>query len=116
MTENEKILLLQIILEDIRGDWGLNLWDRVNKAKKLAKELKLRIHIDRIEEFESHSVGYGHVDGRHFRCSYDFGGYQDMGILHGLDKTYKDKSDEFKIEALEILNSPEYIFNDWSDK
>lgn len=115
MTKKEKILLLQIILEDIRGDWGLDLWNRVDKAKELAKELKLGRHIDRIEDFESHSIDYGNVDGRHFRCSYDFGGYQDMGILHGLDKTYKGKSDEFKIKALEILNYPKHCFNDWEE-
>lgn len=39
MTKEEKILLLQLILEDLRGCWVCNTMERVEEAKKLAKEL-----------------------------------------------------------------------------
>ena len=109
----EKILLLQLILEDIRGNWGWDLDDRVAEALELAVDLDLASHIESIEEFKD-LCDKGDVDGRYFRCHYTDGGYEKMEELHGLEPTYKDKSDWFKAQVT-ILTYPECRFKDWED-
>ena len=39
MNKEEKILLLQLILEDIRGNWADFLEERFNKAIEICNEL-----------------------------------------------------------------------------
>ena len=111
MDKNEKILLLQLILEDIRGNWGFNLEERYEMALDLAKELELQNFIDSINGYIEHCKE-GWDDGRYFRKSFESGGYEGMKILHGLEKTIIDKSEEFK-RSISILTYPEFRFNDW---
>jgi hypothetical protein len=107
MNDREKTLLLQLILEDIRGNWAYDLDSRVLMARELAEELSLKAHQDRIDAFE-------YDDGRHFRTSYLDGGYEGMEVLHGLSQTIADKSPEFQ-QAAAILTYPEYRFDDWDE-
>lgn len=113
MDRKEKILLLQLILEDIRGNWGFDLEERYEMALELAKELELKEFISSITEYIQY-CSYGDNDGRFFRMSYKDGGYENMEKLHGLNKTIIDKSDEFK-EMIDVLTYPEYRFNDWNE-
>lgn len=109
MNNKEKILLLQLLLEDIRGNWG---WDNGKKprhevALELAKDLEMNEHIERIKTYiKDYNVGF--QDGRTFRCSYEMGGYIGMEELHGLDsKTADYKSKEFVDLAFKYLTYPE---------
>lgn len=113
MSDNEKLLLLQLILEDIRGNWGWGLEDRVDEALDIAEELELEVFIKSINEYKENCAD-GDSDGRHFRTGHEDGGYMDMETLHGLSKTIIDKSDEFKI-CMRILTYPEYGFTDWKE-
>ena len=111
MNKNEKILLLQLILEDIRGNWGFDLEERYEMALDLAKELELQNFINSIKDYiERCKKGWN--DGRYFRKSFERGGYERMEILHGLEKTISDKSEEFE-RSISILTSPEFRFDDW---
>ena len=107
MNNNEKCLLLQLILEDLRGNWADSVSKRQTKAISLAKELGYEELAKRIEYWDE-------TDGRYFRDEYPYG-YIDMEKLHGLSKTFKDKSEEFKKEALLYLTYPEYRFEDWEE-
>lgn len=113
MTNEEKLLLLELILQDIRGNWGWNLDDRVDRALELAEELELDEFINSIKEYEEECES-GDNDGRFFRMTYQYGGYEGMDELHGLSHTIIDKSDEFKAEIY-ILTYPENRFDDWDD-
>lgn len=113
MSREEKLLLLQLILKDIRGNWGYNLGKRVDKALDLANDLKLDEFIESIKEYRE-DCKEGYNDGRFFRMSYEDGGYEDMEELHGLKHTIVDKSNEFKSE-IRILTYPENRFDDWEE-
>ena len=115
MLKEEKILLLQLILEDIRSNWGCcDLEPRVNMALNLAEELGLTEHVSRIKNYIK-LCNEGDCDGRFFRINYKYGGYEDMKELHGLEATILDKSDDFMKTADAILTYPEYRFDDWDD-
>ncbi|MCM3560616.1 hypothetical protein [Brevibacillus borstelensis] len=109
MDRNEKILLLQLLLLDIRGNWGWENKSRSLKAQELADELGFEAHAEHIREYRE----WGEEDGRHFRTSVNNGGYEGMDDWHGLKHTFTDKSDEFKAIAKEYLTFPEYRFDDW---
>lgn len=108
MDKKEKLLLLQLILIDIRGNWAWENQPRIPKALELAKELNLPKHVERISEYQEGS------DGRHFRTHYKFGGYVGMEELHGLDFRLLPRSPEFRKTSLRYLTYPEYIFQDMS--
>lgn len=128
MERNEKILLLQLILEDLRGNWS-NPRPRANKALEFAKELELPIFVNSIATYMSSSDSFDDWDGRFFRDSHERGGYEGMEALHGLfimkvpdwEKegkeypyyTFADKSDDFKKEVEDILTYPENRFEDY---
>ena len=112
MDKNEKVLLLQLILEDIRGNWGWDLEGRVEKALDLAIELKLTPHIEAIKEFLE-DMKTGDEDGRVFRGDYKWGGYLNMEELHELSPSILDKSKSFQINAENILTYPEHRFTNW---
>lgn len=114
MNREEKILLLQLILEDIRGNWGWDLGKRTLKAGELAKELDLKEHISNINLFKTYILD-GDVDGRYFRDSYKSGGYEGMEELHGLDREIEGKSEEFLKEFEEYMTYPEYRMEDWRE-
>lgn len=117
MDIKEKLLALQVILEDIRGNWGYDLEERLDIADTLVdsimneeeykndmKCLKKTIDIFR------NGIEEGYADGREFRCEYPYG-YEYMDEVHGLSKTYQDKSDEFKV-YVSCLTYPQNRFED----
>lgn len=113
MNKNEKILLFQKLMEDIRGDWGSNLSDRIKDATDLAKELKFQKTIDLLMEYKE-EISCGDYDGRFLRCHCTDRGYIGLEKLHRLTNTIIDKSDKFK-SSLDMLNNPEYNFDDWDN-
>lgn len=114
MDRNEKLLLLQLILEDIRGNWGWDVEPRLAYALKLAQELALPEHVSRIEAAMAHQQE-GELDGRLFRCQWSWGGYEDGEQIHGLPSTIGNRSRDFQKAALGILTYPFYRFDDWEE-
>lgn len=117
MDIKEKLLALQVILEDIRGNWGYDLEERVDKAEELVDSIMSDDkHSEDMEYMKESINGFrdnmkeGYADGRSFRCEYPCG-YENMGEIHGLSKTYQDKSDEFKV-CVSCLTYPENRFED----
>lgn len=127
MNVKEKILLVQLLLEDIRGNWGYafngaNAEDRALKAKSLCKEIAAELDdndymtlANTCDSYIKSSYEWGDWDGRYFRAAFP-NGYGNMDELHGLSSTYKDKSDDFKFVAKEYLTYPEYRFDDWENR
>lgn len=126
MNVKEKILLVQLLLEDIRGNWGY-AWDgadaehRALKAKDLCQEIASELNdndymilAESCDEYIDGSYRYGDWDGRFFRDSFP-NGYENMDKLHGLTKTYKDKSENFQLIAKGYLTYPENRFDDWEE-
>lgn len=109
MTKEEKMLLLELLLLDIRGNWGWESENRADLALTLARELGLEKHEKRIEEYLGDGV---ERDGRIFRTDFENGGYEGMGNIHGLQKTYYDKSEEFKTLVGKYLTYPESLLED----
>jgi hypothetical protein len=111
MTKEEKTLLLQILMLNMRGSFP-DGWDdiRLKKAANLAKELEFEEVQKRIASIEEDSD----FDGRHFRTSFANGGYEGMNEIHGLTHTINDKSMAFQ-RACRILNYPENYLTDWTE-
>lgn len=112
MDEKEKLLLIQLILEDIRGNWADELESRTNLALRLAEELNLQRHVESISEFQKTMNSY-YCDGRYFRTNYEYGGYEGMSTLHGLEHKLEGRSEEFKKLDLDTLTYPEHRFEDY---
>ena len=119
MTIEEKLLALELILKDIRGNWSDDLEDRINTAEEISLDLLMNEKYNKdmecmlksIRKFKK-TIDDVWCDGRHFRTNYPKG-YIGMSCLHGLDYSYEDKSDEFK-KVVECLTYPEYAFTDWN--
>ena len=116
MSENEKILALELILKDIRCNWAWGLEERVDAALDIATDLSknnkdYKTMCASINEFKEVMKTEEYADGRYFRDVFPEG-YEGMDSLHGLTNTYKDKSDEFK-ECVGCLTYPEYAFTDY---
>ena len=121
MNTKEKILLVQLILEDIRGNWAYDAERRANKAQELCKELSketnnadYEILADYCETYIKSSMKWDDWDGRFFRQPFPMG-YEGMDKLHNIKHRYLDKTREFKELADEYLTHPEYIFDDWAN-
>lgn len=127
MKVEEKILLVQLLLEDIRGNWGYvwsygrNAEQRALKAKSLCQEIAAELNDDNYiilaktcDDYIRGSIEWGDWDGRFFRESFPFG-YENMSALHGLTETYNDKSKGFKVVAKRYLTYPQHRFDDWED-
>ena len=112
MTKNEKILLLELIMQDIRGNWGWDLGNRVRKCIELAEELRFDNQTERLKYYLNEKISDGCCDGRYLRTNFENGGYRGMGEKHDLQYTYKDKSEEFKSVVDRFLTYPEYRFKD----
>ena len=117
MTKEETILMIQLLLEDIRGNWGWEGPCRDIEASRLSESLIGEV--DGMEELmlsilDYHNIDSGLKDGRYFRDAYPYG-YENMDQLHNLTKTFDDKSDEFKEIAIDFLTYPEYTFEDWDE-
>lgn len=95
MTKEEELLLLQLILEDLRGCWFCNTLERAEEAKKLAEKLGYSKTITLIDEFMDETKAE-EQDGRDLCSSFEkWGGYEGMDSLHNLPRTVKGKSKEF---------------------
>ena len=124
MDIKEKILLVQLLLEDIRGNWGWekagNHCSRAIKARDLCEEIARELKDDNYLVLFGHCCMYislwedGDNDGRFFRAEFPEG-YEGMDELHGLTRTFMDKSHEFKSVAEEYLTYPENRFDDWDN-
>ena len=111
MTKEEKILLVELLLRDIRGNW-VNSDERVKTAYNLCKELSIdKLYGKQFKTLAKEILNWDKSDGRYFRDEFPYG-YVMMGYIHKLPYTYKDRSDEFKKMA-ELLTYPEYLFTDW---
>ena len=127
MDVKEKILLVQPILEDIRsncgyGFYGKNAEFRALKAKSLCEEIATELNDCNYSDiaivcdnYIEQSYRCGDWDGRYFR-DYFPEGYLGMDDLHELDRTFEDKSAEFKSVAIDYLTYPEYAFDDWKEE
>lgn len=122
MNVKEKILLVQLLLEDIRGNWGYASEVRTLKAKSLCEEIATELNdndyitlANSCDNYIKSSYECGDWDGRYFRATFP-NGYINMETLHGLHFTYNDKSGDFKAVAKEYLTYPEYRFVDWKNK
>ena len=124
MDVKEKILLVQLLLEDIRSNWGFAFYcgkdalHRALKAKSLCEEIAIELNDDNYIKLANSCDGYienyykwGDCDGRYCRETCPEG-YINMDSLHNLSHTYRDKSDEFKDIAIEHLTYPEHRFDD----
>lgn len=109
MDKNEKMLLLDLLLQDIRGNWGWENKSRTSLALTLAEELGLNEHINKINDY----LNLEYKDGRYFRTDFKYGGYEGMSSYHNLEYTYHDKSEEFKKLADGYLTYPDYRFTDF---
>ncbi len=45
MTKEEKILLIDVVLQDVRGDWSRNLVERVDYVRNLCREIGGKFNI-----------------------------------------------------------------------
>lgn len=127
MDVKEKILLVQLLLEDIRGNWGFAFYGkdalyRALKAKSLCEEIASELNdnnymvlANSCDSYIQSSYKCGDWDGRYFRDYFPLG-YINMDSLHKLSHTYADKSDEFKTVSIEYLTYPENRFDDWEEK
>lgn len=126
MNTREKILLVQLLLEDIRSDWGggwigRNAEGRALKAKSLCEEIandtkndEFMILADFCDTYINTSKKWGDWDGRFFRQTFPMG-YERMDKLHNLKPTIKNKSKDFQSVAKEYMTNPDFIFNDWNE-
>lgn len=119
MNTKEKILLVQLLLEDIKNDNSRDCEKRASKAKTLCKELVHEAHnedygilADFCDTFINVGKKFGDWDGRMFRNAFPMG-CERMNKLHGLNLMIKNKSNDFQNVAKEHLLSPEDAFVDW---
>lgn len=112
MSNEEKILLIKLILEDIRGNWGWENGDRDGEAYKLSRELYKSTNDENWDKLSDCIACYDGEDGRYFR-DYFPNGYIGMESLYSIPETYQDKSDEFKKKVKEYLTYAECYLKDF---
>lgn len=121
MSITEKILLVELLLIDIRGNWGWEndhgICSRAVKARTLCEELaseladeRFMVLADRCSDYIADYFEDG--DGRYFREAFPHG-YENLDNMHDLEYTFADKSDEFKVVVDDYLTHPECRFDDW---
>lgn len=116
MSNEEKILLIKLILEDIRGNWGWENGNRTEKAYELSRELYKNTNDEKWDKLSDCIASYiNGEDGRYFRRDFP-NGYIGMENLYSITETYEDKSNEFKINVKEYLTYPEYRFEDFREE
>lgn len=114
MDKEEKILLIKLILEDIRGNWGWENGNRKEKAYLLSKELYRSTNNEEWDELCDCIAMYDGDDGRYFRDDFPQG-YIGMNALYNISENYQDKSKEFKENVKEYITYPESAFEDYED-
>lgn len=121
MNTKEKILSVQLLLKDVRNDWGNShkAESRVLKAKSLCEEVTNEMNNDEFNLLADFCDTYIKIgkqqndwDGRFFRQPFPMG-YEKMDKLHNLKLTYNNKSNDFKTLVKEYITSPELLFDDW---
>lgn len=124
MTTNEKILLVQLILEDIKNNWssgwfGHDVEERAAKAKSLCEEIAKELGDNQYLRLAKSCTNYINIGRQEYDWNGSFfeqpfpKGFENMDELHKLPHTYKDKSEEFQLVAEEYLIYPEDSFKDW---
>lgn len=111
MNKEEKILMIRLLLEDIRGNWGWENNDRAGKAYELSKELYEETKDENWKEMCSAISLYDGDDGRYFRDDFPYG-YIGMRSLYNITNNLKDKSDEFKKIFEDYITYPENRLDD----
>lgn len=114
MKTTETILMIELLLKDIRGNWGWEPFNRAAKAKELCESITDEVRgMDALANSIQEYIDGPEKDGRFFSTAYPFG-YDDMEDLHGENYSIKGKSKEFIEMAEKYLTYPEYRFDDWS--
>lgn len=118
MNTKEKILLVQVLLEDIEYYYDNNAENRAEKAKSVCAELanetrndEYLILADFCDTYIKIGKRHNDWDGRFFRQSFPMG-YNGMDKKHGLKHTYHNRSDDFKSTVIEYMSAPEFVFKD----
>lgn len=122
MNTREKILLVQLLLEDIRTNDNYDCEKRALKAKTLCEEIASETakNVDYVilaefcDTYVNTGKKFGDWDGRFFRSAFPMG-CERMSKLHGLNLMIKNKSKDFQSIAEEYLISPEDAFIDWNE-
>lgn len=121
MNTKEKILLVQLLLEDIRRNDNYDNEKRASKAKTLCEELAhetqnddYMILADFCDTYINIGKKYNDWDGRFFRSAFPMG-CERMSKLHGLNLMIKNKSNDFQTVVKQYLNNPEDAFIDWTE-
>ena len=107
MTKEEKVLLIEVLLQDVRNNWSSLTTERVETAAKLCDELGGEFAILSLtcREFLEDSV----VDGRFFREDFPYG-YIGMDKMHRLDRRLEGKSEDFVALAEKLVTCPGMAF------
>ena len=125
MTNEEKILLIELTLRDIRNNWYALVTRRIELVKKLCEELCSE-GITEFEEFDRlydccedaiNEVLYEKFDGRYFRDDFPYG-YEGIDEIHKFQKPYifSERSTDFQKLAKEFLTCIDIYFEDFKDK
>lgn len=119
MNTKEKILLVQLLLEDLENNWTQKPDKRAAKAKSLCEEITKEtrnndylILVDFCDTYIKTGKQWDDWDGRFFRQTFPMG-YRSMEKLHNLKRTYNNKSNDFKSVIEEFVVSPNLLFSDW---
>lgn len=116
MNKEEKILMIKLLLEDIRGNWSWENGNRDEKAYELSMQLYKKTKDENWLEMSETIASYDNGDdGRYFRDDFPCG-YLGMEKLYSITETYADKSDEFKNIVENYITFPEYAFKDWNER
>lgn len=110
MSKQEKLLLLEMLMRDMRGSFPMTGASdkRIKATLRLASELELTGLVDETYEWLDAADYY---DGRFFRgCDYN---YDVVAEMHELKYTYEDKSEEFKDNVCHLLEYPQFLFEDY---
>ena len=121
MNTNEKILLVQLLLEDLEDNYTYKPDKRAAKAKSLCEEITKEtqnddylILADFCDSYIKTGKQWDDWDGRFFRNPFPMG-YKRMDILHNLKPTFNNKSNDFKTVVKEYMTNPELRFGDWNN-
>lgn len=118
MNAKEKILLVQLLLEDLENNCTHNPDKRAAKAKSLCEEItketrndEYLILADFCDTYIKTGKRWGDWDGRLFRQTFPMG-HKSMGKLHNLKPTYNNRSNDFQSVAKEYIVLPNLVFSD----